>query len=112
MELPQDVSFDDGIRELTASVYYHLLEVADEMNGNEGVCAVAEGLKKWAEQAIASLKVQASHTLLPVDAEFVRKNFPLLTNSEADDAWNGREAHSARTLMQSLVLDRILEAEG
>lgn len=111
-ELPQDGSFDDGIRELTASVYYHLLEVADEMNGNEGVCAVAEGLKKWAEQAIASLKVQASHTLRPVDAEFVRKNFPLLTNSEADDAWNGREAHSARTLMQSLVLDRILEAEG
>lgn len=110
-EPPADISFGDGIDRLTISVYYYLLEVAEETCGADGISAVAEGLKQWAAQAISALQVQADHTLLPMNAEFVTKNFALSTDSTSDPLWVGHTGHKARELMQSLVLDVIVQAE-
>ena len=101
---PADVSFGEGIRNMTISIYCHLLETAREYCGQEGVCAVAEGLKEWMPQALESLKTQAVHTLCPLDGDFVEKNFPLALNAEADPAWEPYPDGEARKLMQNLVL--------
>lgn len=110
-EPPADADFGDGIGRLTISVYYYLLEVAEETCGEEGAVAVAEGLKQWAAQAVSALTVQADHTLLSMDAEFVTRNFALSTHSASDPLWKGHTGHKARELMQSLVLDVIIQAE-
>ena len=107
----EDNSFSAGIAGLTINTYYYLLEVSEELCGAEGVCAVAEGLKKWASYAIEQLKIQAVHTLLPMDAAFVEKNFALAGDSNSDPLWTGYESHRARELMQKLVLDAVLKAE-
>ena len=110
-ESPADVTFGEGIRDMTISVYSQLLAVARERCGHEGVCAVAEGLKKWAVQAVEAMKVQAAHTLKPLDAEFVEKNFPLSVDAASDPAWNGCADPDARKLMQALVLAPIAAQE-
>lgn len=99
--LPPDVSFDDGIENMTVTVYYHLLAAAKERSGREGVCAVCEGLKAWEREAAAALRVQAEHTLLPVDAEFLAKNFPVRADSPA---WAGHDGYGAKEYMEKLVL--------
>lgn len=107
----EDNSFAAGIAGLAINTYYYLLETAEEICGTEGVCAVAEGLKKWAGYAVEQLKIQAVHTLLPMDAAFVEKNFALAADSSSDPQWAGYEGHRARELMQKLVLDTISKAE-
>ena len=102
---PADVSFGEGIRDMTISIYANILETAREICGREGVCAVAEGLKRWTAEALAAMRVQADHTLCPLDAGFVEKNFPLPLDG-ADPAWNGCE-DEARDLMRRLVLEPI-----
>ncbi|MCD8370152.1 MAG: L-2-amino-thiazoline-4-carboxylic acid hydrolase [Clostridiales bacterium] len=106
-ETPENVSFDEGIRNMTISVYCHLLETARERCGQEGVCAVAEGLKHWAAQAIEAMQIQALHTLKPLDAEFVEKNFPLSLDAASDPGCQICSDPVARELMQSLVLTPI-----
>lgn len=108
---PADADFGQGVARLAVGVYYYLLETAQEICGQEGVCAVAEGLKQWAAQAVEALRVQAVHTLLPVDADFVAKNFVLSTDSASDPLWQGHTGHNARELMQTLVLDTVVQAE-
>lgn len=95
-------SFDEGIRDLTASVCCRLLETAGERCGREGACAVTEGLKKWAVQAEEALRTQARHTLRPLDAAFVRENFPLRAD---EPVWE--ENRQAWELVDTYVLSAI-----
>ena len=104
---PADDSFDDSVRNLTVSLYYHLWETARERRGQEGVCAVAEGLKQWAAQAIDALASQAQRTLMPLNQEFIEKNFPLPVDAAADPTWQLYPDSGARDLMQALVLTPI-----
>lgn len=107
---PADVSFDEGISNLTILTYYYLLEVAEERFGQEGVCAIMEGLKKWSAEAITALRTQADHTLMPLNLEFVELNFPLSLNTDNDSAWKEHSGHSACKLMKNFVLDSIAAA--
>lgn len=108
---PANASFDESIRNLTISIYYRLWETARERCGQEGVCAVAEGLKQWAVQAQEALASQADRTLMPLNAEFVSKNFPLSVDAASDPAWQSCPDTSARDLMQALVLTPIAARE-
>ncbi len=105
------VSFEESIRRLTASVYYYILEAAEDLYGEAGVSAVAEGLRKWGSSAVKALGIQAEHTLKPMDAVFVRKNFPVPSDPLEDRAWEGCTGRRAPELMRSCVLDRIAESE-
>lgn len=105
-DLPADVSFGEGIRDMTISIYSYILETAEEICGHEGVCAVAEGLKQWTQEAISAMRVQAEHTLCPLDADFAAKNFPLALDASGDPAWEPY-GDQARDLMQRLVLTPI-----
>ena len=104
-QLP-DTNFDDGVTGMTLSIYFHLLEVATEREGPEGTCAVAEGLKTWAVQAIDTMQSQAARTLKLFDADFAELNFPLPLNLTASaeirfNAWTG---YGALKLLEKLVL--------
>jgi hypothetical protein len=94
--------FGEGIRDLTISVCCRLLETAGERCGSEGVCAVTEGLKKWAAQAVEALRTQAGHTLRPLDEVFVRENFPLQAE---EPVWE--ENSQAWELVNTYVLSAI-----
>ena len=72
---------------------------------------VAEGLRKWGSSAVKALGIQAEHTLKPMDAVFVRKNFPVPSDPLEDRAWEGCTGRRAPELMRSCVLDRIAESE-
>lgn len=103
----REVSFDDAIARKTIAVLGAIYAKAVERCGSEGACAVAEGLKKWSEDASSSLASQAVRTLHKVDAEFVAKNFPLPLDSSDDARWSELGASGVRPLVQSLVLDSI-----
>ena len=80
----------------------HLLDRTGERCGSEGVCAVTEGLKKWAAQAVEALRTQAGHTLRPLDEVFVRENFPLQAE---EPVWE--ENSQAWELVNTYVLSAI-----
>lgn len=109
-ELPADAAFGAGVRDMTISIYCHLVEVARERCGREGVCAVAEGLKEWSAQALEALHTQAVHTLCPLDHTFAEKNFPLPLHIGEEEAWAPYPDPEARKMMQNLVLDPIAAA--
>ena len=89
-------------REMSRADYTRLLETAGERCGSEGVCAVTEGLKKWAAQAVEALRTQAGHTLRPLDEVFVRENFPLQAE---EPVWE--ENSQAWELVNTYVLSAI-----
>ena len=50
---PADVSFGEGIRDMTISIYANILETAREICGREGVCADSPCNEKNVGQNIA-----------------------------------------------------------
>ena len=100
--LLNNLSYTDFPYLICLSDYNRLLEAAGERCGSEGVCAVTEGLKKWAAQAVEALRTQAGHTLRPLDEVFVRENFPLQAE---EPVWE--ENSQAWELVNTYVLSAI-----
>lgn len=101
---PAAVSFDEGICRMTISIYCRLYETARERFRQEGLCAVSQGLRAWEAEAAAALRLQAAHTLRPMDGAFLRENFPLSVDTRLDSAWDEYGCQEAALLMQRLVL--------
>ena len=105
------LSFDEAIAKLTISVYCSLYSAAESAFSAQGVLAVGKGLEAWANEASASIKVQARNTLNIVDDAFIKLNFPLRIDG-GDEAWalfpNGAEA---KALMQRTVFSAMQRAK-
>jgi len=107
--LPMDES--DGSRNertamLTISTLRYLFEALGERFGNEGICAFANGLRAASNDIAPLLRVQASHTLRPCDAEFLKANFPLSLSAD-ETLWQMWGSEQAREQTKINLLDRL-----
>lgn len=67
-----------------ASLYYSFFDTCSELLGENGVRALALGLKVFADASLSAMRSQAVRTLHPCNAAFAEKNFsmPLDIHSE------------------------------
>lgn len=103
----RDADFVEGIRAQFIRLYASLLAVAKERFGDEGVRAVALGLRGLADELAPTMKRHADHTLNPCDEEFLRLNFPIALDTSKDDLWRQYGENDAPKLMQVNLLDRL-----
>ena len=109
--IPSNTNLDESICRMTIALYCRLMETAEDLCGQDGVCAAAEGLKRWALVALQTLHLQAEHTLLPMNMDFVRLNFPLALDPDVDGAiWGKHKTGQAMEIMKKLVLYPIAKA--
>lgn len=94
------------IAKFAIQLYSNLFHEAEEICGNEGVCAVCDGLKDWAEDAIKQLHKNASDTGCQYNEEFVEKNFPLAPHGEYEKYGLCQDGQANRVLT-NLVLNEI-----
>ena len=109
--IPSNTNLDESICRMTIALYCRLMETAEDLCGQDGVCAASEGLKRWALVALQTLHLQAEHTLLPMNMDFVRLNFPLALDPDVDGAiWGKHKTGQAMEIMKKLVLYPIAKA--
>lgn len=94
------------IAKFAVQFYCNFFYEAEESCGNEGVCAVCDGLKDWAEDAIKQLRKNASDTGCQYNEEFVKKNFPLNLYVEYENDGLCPDGQ-ANKVMTNLVLNEI-----
>lgn len=94
------------IAKFAVQLYCNFFYEAEESCGNEGVCAVCDGLKDWAEDAIKQLRKNASDTGCQYNEEFVKKNFPLNLYVEYENDGLCPDGQ-ANKVMTNLVLNEI-----
>lgn len=95
----EEVDFKQGVNSSFIKLYYYLLEVSEERLGEEGICAVALGLRKLVQSTANAIAKQADHTGNPVDEKFIDKNFPLNINSNKEPLWESYNNHNAKELI-------------
>lgn len=91
--------FKENINAMFIKLYYYLLEVSKERLSDEGVCAIALGLRNLADNIVNSISVQADHTGNPVDKEFIYKNFPLNIDSDDEPLWDKYSKNDAKKII-------------
>lgn len=97
-QAPVMPSYD--INENFIKLYYFLLSSAKDIMGQEGIRAVAAGLKRLAEDLVRALKKEASHVDRLLDEKFMRDFFPLQLDMEKEVLWEQYSAHDAEKLLR------------
>lgn len=97
--------FKKAVNMMFIKLYYYLLGTAKEKMGDDGVSAVAIGLRKLAVASAEILKIQADHTGNPVNEAFVDRNFPLLLNTDDEPLWKQYDKNEAKTILKTSYLD-------
>lgn len=88
-------------------LYHAFYEAASERLGYDGICAIVQGLKALAGDAITVMQIQAKHTLCCCDAEFAEKNFPLPLQITDAIYRENQEHKDANSILQKHLLDLI-----
>lgn len=91
--------FKQNVNTMFIKLYYYLLEVSEEKSGDEGVCAVALGLRNLAKSTYDAIAKQAEHTSNQINEEFMDKNFPLKTDSDKEPLWKEYSRNDAKKLI-------------
>ena len=86
------------VKEHFIKLYYYLLKEAAELLGQEGINAVAGGLRRLAKDMEETLKIEADHVGRPVDREFLRDFFPVETEKK-EALWEEYASNDARNLL-------------
>ncbi len=91
--------------------YYHLTGVLNRRYGEEGLCAISEGLKALAGDMIDVMKEQAVRMLKPFDGDFAKDNFPFPL-SISDDLYVSAKTDLSDELKKraDMMLDNLLLA--
>ena len=98
--------------------YRELYAVVSQRFGEEGLCAVAAGLKEFSQDAIRVLRDQAKRTLRPCDRNFAEKNFPFALEDRKPFSVFGPEEAAAGQMLEGMLLSPVRaaleqrEAEG
>ena len=108
----KEADFGEGIRVQFIRLYHSLLAVAKERHGDEGVRAVALGLRRLADELAPTMRRHAEHTLNPCDGAFMKLNFPIALDTSEDDLWRQYGENDAPQLMQINLLDRLKKQLG
>jgi hypothetical protein len=85
-------------------LYYYLLEVSQERLSDEGVCAIALGLRNLTKIILGSIIIQAKNTGNIVNKEFIYKNFPLNIDSADEPLWEKYSKNDAKKLIDNNFL--------
>jgi hypothetical protein len=107
-----NASFAEGIRIQFIRMYCYLLSSAKERHGNEGVRAVALGLRRLSDELVLTMRRHAEHTLERCDEAFLKLNFPIALETSEDDLWRRYDANDASKLIQINLLDRMKKRLG
>lgn len=91
--------FKQNINSMFIKLYYYLLEVSKERLFDEGVCAIALGLRNLAEFIIDFIIMKAENTGNIADKEFIYKNFPLNIDSDDEPLWEKYSKNDAKKLI-------------
>ncbi|MDR1732719.1 MAG: L-2-amino-thiazoline-4-carboxylic acid hydrolase [Synergistaceae bacterium] len=103
----KDATFAEGIGLQFIKMYGCLLEAARERHGDEGVCAVALGLRRLAGEVTPLMKLHAAHTREVCDEAFLRLNFPIAPDVSQDPRWLDCVDPDAPRLMQINLLNAL-----
>lgn len=104
-EIDEHFYLSDG--NICLMLYYKMYAAAVSHFGGTGHCAVAEGLKRFSDDAVATMRSQAKRTLHPFNAGFAGKNFPLpLELSALPEAFDASQTE-ANALLEKHMLSRI-----
>lgn len=96
--------FKKDINAMFIKLYYYLLEVSQERLADEGVCAIALGLRNLTKIILGSIIIQAENTGNIVNKEFIYKNFPLNIDSENELLWEKYNKNDAKKLIDNNFL--------
>lgn len=91
--------FKQDINTMFIKLYYYLLEVSQEILSDEGVCAIALGLRNLTKTILSSITTQAENTGNIVDKEFIYINFPLNIDSANEPLWEKYSKNDAKKLI-------------
>lgn len=95
-------------------LYYYLLKEASEILGQEGINAVAVGLRGLAEDMEKALKTEADHVGRSVDRRFLEEFFPVETEMGKETLWEEYSANDAERLLRTNLirpLEKALDLE-
>lgn len=88
------------INEKCVQTVYYMAEAAQEHFGDEGLCAVALGLKALARPAAELVLHNEDATLSPDRAAFLAANIPVSLDPAADPLWECFGGYRARELFE------------
>lgn len=97
-----------SLEQFMVDLYCNMYIEAFERCANEGACAIADGLKMWAQEAVDMLKKQAENTKSAYDENFASHNFPLSLRENLSINWNFDRNKKAKELMTMVVVNSIL----
>lgn len=103
----ENAAFADGIRTQFIKLYAYLLLTAREKHGDEGIRAIAAGLRSLAEELVPIMKRHASNTLKDCDETFLKLNFPVSLNTSDDQEWKEFGDDLIPELMQVNLLEKL-----
>lgn len=105
---PEDsISFKAAMNVLCIKLCYYMVEISKEYFGDEGLCAVAQGLKSLASELAAIIRKNADATGSLLNAGYIEENFPLSLDSSTEALWRKYGANEARHLVQLHLLDAV-----
>ena len=107
-----DDRFHLTIGESCARLYFSILDVTQKRFGNEGECAVANGLRELAAEEARVLQRQARHTLNRCDEEYVIRNFPISLCATDESFLTNCKNDAAIHLLQINLLDPLKKLLG
>jgi hypothetical protein len=91
--------FKKNMNKMFIKLYYYLLDEAVELDGNNGACAIAAGLRELTCDTAEAIRLKADHTGKPIDMEFMNKNFPLNIDVNNEPLWKQYSSHEAGKIM-------------
>lgn len=89
-----------GICENFVKLYCHLLGEAGELLGQDGINAVAMGLRKLTKDMEEALRSEADHIGHPVDRSFYKEYFPVGLEKWEEQTWKGYSENNAARLLR------------
>ena len=102
-----------GFASLSVKLYYYLLKCAAEQLKEEGVQAVRQGLREFARATADLFLKRAAEDQIKVDGAYLKDNFPLDMDVEADEKlWENYAGFGSRQEYESCFVRPLKEALG
>jgi hypothetical protein len=102
-----NADFSEGIRIQFIRMYSYLLLTAKEHHGEEGIRAIALGLRGLSSKIASFMLRNADHTSSPCNEDFLKLNFPIGLDVSKEDLWLLYSSNDAPKFMQINLLDRL-----
>ncbi|MGN0405467.1 MAG: L-2-amino-thiazoline-4-carboxylic acid hydrolase [Bariatricus sp.] len=97
-----------GFGSLSIKLYYYLMKYAALNLGEDGICAVKEGLEMFADATADLFRKRAGEDKITIDRNYMKDNLPMDLDTDLDEEmWAPYRDFNAKEVAQKYFCDRL-----